>query len=87
MNMRPETINALDIWRAPTIKESKKLLRELKKEIAKIKAWHEWSSTVEDLKFRIANGEGSWAPGADTRLDDLLREAEKNRDDWSAEYR
>ena len=81
--MKSETINALDIWKAPTIKESKKLLRELQIEIAKIKAWHEWSDTVEDLKFRIANGEGR----ADTRLNDLLREAEKNRDDWSAEYR
>jgi hypothetical protein len=75
--MRANTINAQDIWNASNLKESKKLLAALNKEIKKIKAWHGWAQSAEDLKAQIANGEEG--------LGDLLIEAETNRDDWEAE--
>lgn len=88
MNKRSETINALDIWNAPTLKESKKRLRELNKEIANIKAWHGWCKSVIDLKAQIANGEEVLSPAAPhIRLEDLLLEAEMNRNEWEAKYR
>ncbi len=81
--MRPKTISTLDIWKAPTIEESKKLLEELKVEIAKIKAWHAWDEAAEHWKSKIANGEGK----TDPELYDRLRRAENRRDEWAAEYR
>jgi hypothetical protein len=75
--MRANTINAQDIWNASNLEESKKLLAALNKEIKKIKAWHGWAQSAEDLKAQIANGEEG--------LGDLLIEAETNRDDWEAE--
>jgi hypothetical protein len=75
--MRANTINAQDIWNASNLEESKKMLAALNKEIKKIKAWHGWAQSAEDLKAQIANGEEG--------LGDLLIEAETNRDDWEAE--
>ena len=76
-DMRANTINAQDIWNASNLEESKKLLAALNKEIKMIKAWHYWAQSAEDLKAQIANGEEG--------LEDLLIEAETNRDDWEAE--
>ena len=84
--MRANTINAQDIWNASNLEESKKLLAALNKEIKKIKAWHGWAQSAEDLKARIANGEeAAWECTPNTRLEDLLKEAETNRDDWEAD--
>jgi hypothetical protein len=84
--MRANTINAQDIWNASNLKESKKLLAALNKEIKKIKAWHGWAQSAEDLKVRIANGEeAAWECTPNTRLEDLLIEAETNRDEWEAD--
>ena len=98
--MRANTINAQDIWNASNLEESKKLLAALNKEIKKIKAWHGWAQSAEDLKARIANiangEEAAWecTPNTrmyfglrtpNTRLEDLLKEAETNRDDWEAD--
>ena len=74
--MRANTINAQDIWNASNLKESRKLLAALNKEIKKIKAWHGWAQSAEDLKAQVANGE---------MVQDLLKEAETNRDDWEAD--
>ena len=76
-DMRANTINAQDIWNASNLKESKQLLAALNKEIIKINAWHYWVQTAEDLKALIADGEEG--------LEDLLIEAETNRDDLEAE--
>ena len=75
-DMRANTINAQDIWNASNLKESRKLLAALNKEIKKIKAWHGWAQSAEDLKAQVANGE---------MVQDLLKEAETNRDDWEAD--
>ena len=75
--MRTNTINAQDIWNASNLEESKLMLAALNKEIKKIKAWHGWAQSAEDLKAQIANGEEN--------LEDLLLEAETNRDEWEAD--
>ena len=55
--MRTNTINAQDIWNAPTLEESGKLLKALSKELFLLKEWHEWASKAEDLRERIISGE------------------------------
>jgi len=83
--MRANTINAQDIWNASNLEESKKLLAALNKEIKKIKAWHGWAQSAEDLKAQIANGGRLANLLGEEGLEDLLIEAETNRDDWEAE--
>ena len=59
--MRTNTINAQDIWNASNLEESKMLLAALNKEIKKIKVWHGWAQSAEDLKAQIARAQQSAA--------------------------
>ena len=83
--MRANTINAQDIWNASNLEESKKMFAALNKEIKKIKAWHGWAQSAEDLKAQIANGGRLSDLLGEERLGDLLIEAETNRDRLEAE--
>ncbi len=83
--MRANTINAQDIWNASNLEESILMLAALNKEIEKIKSWHGWALRADGLEARIANGEETaWECTPNTRLEDLLLEAETKRDEWEA---
>jgi len=61
------TTNTEDIWNASNLRESKKLLQELKKEIVRIREWHDHWQTSEEFKNRIAKGDIYVYPGSDFR--------------------